>query len=114
MSAERARRPRREPTLRQKTEAFLHAFCLTAFVLVCLIALLLLIARADTATRAVGFGDDTPAFYARCDGEEITLHYFGVDATLSLARLREAWEHLRVFFHTLLPAGIRNAWEALF
>lgn len=114
MSAERSRRPRREPTLRQKTAAFLHAFCLTAFVLVCLITLLLLIAQADTATRAVGFGDDSPAFFARNDGEEITLHYFGVETTLSLTKIKEAGERLRVFAHMLLPAGIRTAWEALF
>ncbi|MBQ4082448.1 MAG: hypothetical protein IJC55_04035 [Clostridia bacterium] len=107
------RRAVREATLRQKAAAFLHAFCVTMFILLCVLCLLLMIAKADTATRAVGFADETPAFWAKFDGQDITIKYFGAQVHIPLQKITDAINTAKAFCYHLLPPELRALWEQM-
>lgn len=91
----------------------MHAFCVTMFILLCVLCLLLMIAKADTATRAVGFADETPAFWAKFDGQDITIKYFGAQVHIPLQKITDAINTAKAFCYHLLPPELRALWEQM-
>ena len=99
--------------LRERTGLFFHSMLMTLLVLTCAVTCLWFISEADTATRRVGFGDDTPAFSAVSDGEDITVSFFGRSVSASEEKVKELLGSAKESVKSLLPAPIEAIVEWL-
>lgn len=99
--------------LRERTGLFFRSMLMTLLVLTCTVTCLWFIAEADTATRRVGFGDDTPAFSAVSDGEDITVSFFGRSISANEEKVKEFLGSAKESVKAFLPAPIEAIVEWL-
>lgn len=99
--------------MKRKFTIFFRTLFIALFSAACIASLTVFIAVADTGTRKIGFGDDTPAICITEYRESVNVVFFGSSFDIDLKKTKQAAEEAEKIAECALPPAVRLA-ENLF